>query len=808
MDKNWWRMLIQTLTFAMLLMGSIQQSLSSSTSAFTSSPECECLCTSMISTSGSTDNTSDSTNITNITTDVSSTPTSTATSTTIGMDSTPTSSTPTSITASTTVGMDGNPTSSIDNTNNAISTQTDSTSSTTTRGPSSTLPSRISSSSKSSTSITPSSSTSSTVSGTLSNNSTSQNQRETYSNSRNRSAKSRHERNLVYVVAPVVCFVSLICVIAIVCVVMETRKEEKRTTWVWLSDPKKSNVAGHGTKRILRNDKPDRIGWLRKIWLRCFPRRKKNLTNRGRKVTYRKEKGKIEHKETQRKQFVVFFPRDEESTETSDVRDKEEEIGEFSQEKSTDSREMEQQQTKEIKEMDDLNSTKVNQEMQMHKSVMDSKTSLDREISEVFGDETTVTMNSDERRTPESDNKQTDNVSERDEETETTLDRDISEVFGEATTLIINSAERRTPDGAELDTPFNQELCKAFIIWLVRCKQRCTCGVFKDNPFGDQSQEIEEELLRNAEMYVKLEEHKKLEIQVQVGEERDEQNRGKENGMKTPVDLDLDELLDSLKESEESTSNTNNKQDNADEHPSDGVTENETFTSLAEEKTETPGTDEFDQWDSSSDEEESKSKLEPVPVKYDLENEMQSSETSSRVYLKDADVQTYGEYDGTHLASKISVGHRQKRTKRGKVRDALSLKRKFWWEEEVSRVPKDNTNTRSGTKLSETKVQQRQLKSNQTSVLFDSKLEAEARERYSTRLNQIIGVYDPSWQDPQLIRKEARLINVREAPMDQYVRSQRFQPDEERRQSSESGHRSNTDELETRKDTTHRIPWY
>ena len=55
------------------------------------------------------------------------------------------------------------------------------------------------------------------------------------------------------------------------------------------------------------------------------------------------------------------------------------------------------------------------------------------------------------------------------------------------------------------------------------------------------------ELLRNAEMYIKLEEHKKLDFQVQVGDGSDEQNHGKENGMKTPVDLE--DLLDLLKKS-------------------------------------------------------------------------------------------------------------------------------------------------------------------------------------------------------------------------------------------------------------------
>ena len=187
--------------------------------------------------------------------------------------------------------------------------------------------------------------------------------------------------------------------------------------------------------------------------------------------------------------------------------------------------------------------------------------------------------------------------------------------------------------------------------------------------------------------------------------------------MKAPVDLD--ELLDSPKEND------------------DGIAENETGTSLVEEKRETTGTDKFDQWNSSPDEEESINKSEPVPVTCNVVNEMQSNETSSRgtVRLRDADVQTYGEYDVTYLSRKAPRGveYRPERTKRGKGRDALSLKRKFWLEE-VSRDPKNDTNARSGSKFSETKVQRRQLKSHRKSVPFPSKLETEARERYSSKL--------------------------------------------------------------------------
>ena len=40
-------------------------------------------------------------------------------------------------------------------------------------------------------------------------------------------------------------------------------------------------------------------------------------------------------------------------------------------------------------------------------------------------------------------------------------------------------------------------------MWLIWCKERCTCGAFLENPFGKESGAIENELIRNAEEYVK-----------------------------------------------------------------------------------------------------------------------------------------------------------------------------------------------------------------------------------------------------------------------------------------------------------------
>ena len=344
---------------------------------------------------------------------------------------------------------------------------------------------------------------------------------------------------------------------------------------------------------------------------------------------------------------------------------------------------------------------------------------------------------------------------------ETTLEKEIAEVRDEETTLAMN--ERRTPFG----------------------------------------QDIEEELLRNAEMYVKLEEHDKSDFQVQVDVGNGEQNHhGMENGMNTPVEME--ELIDILKEIDESTDSMKSTQENVYGHLADSVVENQPFENLPEEKRENTGNAEFDQWDSSSDEEESNGKSEAIPVKHDLENEMQSSETSSRgsfrtgdqvhgkpwktSHLKDADVQTHD----VHFTSKGSRGreNRQERIKRRKGTETPSLKRKT----EISRDSKDDTIFRAGVKFSETKVQQREFKNNPTSVPFDSKLKAEARKRYSRRLSQIIGVYSPGWLNPQQIKKESKIINVREAPMDQYVRSRRLEPYEARPQSTGSDHSSNTDE--------------
>ena len=774
MKKNYLGKLVRTMTCVIFLLGSGHPSSSSSTSIFT---------TSLTSASGSTDSnsTSDTTNIINIT--MSSSTSSTGSTTDIA-------STPTNIATSTTIGMDRTPISSTGSTSNAFNTQ--STSSTTRSSPSRT--------------------------GALTNRITS----EAYSIRKNITVKSRHENPLVYAVAPVVCFVSFICLIAIICIIKEARREERPNVRVWSMDPEQPNIARKSRGIAGRNDETER-----KICMRCFPKRKNNLTIKNKKKTHYKESIKTGDKEAQMKQFVVFYPSDKNTTEsenkqTNDVSSrKDEENGQYLPEKSTDLRESKLQQKEENEEVERLDSEKVDQEIQTQKSMMDPETTLEKEIAEVRGEETTLAMN--ERRTPfgqdieeellrnvemyikleeheksdfqvqvgEGNGKQNHgmeksyrNLQQKEEneevehldsekvdqeiqtqksmmDPETTLEKEIAEVRGEETTLAIN--ERRTPFG----------------------------------------QDAEEELLRNAEMCIKLEEHEKSDFQVQVGEGNGEQNHhGMENGMNTAVEME--ELIDILKEIDESTDSMKSTQENLDGHLADSVVENQPFENLPEEKRENTRNAEFDQWDSSSDEEESNGKSEAIPVKHDLENEMQSSETSSRgsfltgdqvhgkpwktSHLKDADVQTHD----VHFTSKGSRGreNRQERIKRRKGTETLSLKRKT----EISRDSKDDTIFRAGVKFSETsKVQQREFKNN-PSVPFDSKLKAEARKRYSRRLSQIIGVYSPGWLNPQQIKKESKIINVREAPMDQYVRSRRLEPYEARQQSTGSDHSSNTDE--------------
>ena len=299
------------------------------------------------------------------------------------------------------------------------------------------------------------------------------------------------------------------------------------------------------------------------------------------------------------------------------------------------------QQKEENEEVEGLDSEKVDQEIQTQKSMMDPETTLEKEIAEVRGEETTLAMN--ERRTP--------------------FGQDIEEELLRNEEMYVKLEEHEKSD---------------FQVQVAMNERRM--------PFG---QDIEEELLRNAEMYVKLEEHEKSDFQVQVGEGNGEQNHhGMENGMNTAVEME--ELIDILKEIDESTDSMKSTQEDVDGHLADSVVENQPFENLPEEKREKTGNAEYDQWDSSSDEEESNGKSEAIPVKHDLENEIQSSETSSRGFfrtgdqvhgkpwktshLEDADVQTHD----VHVTSKGSRGreNRQERIKRRKGKETLSLKRK------------------------------------------------------------------------------------------------------------------------------------
>ena len=182
------------------------------------------------------------------------------------------------------------------------------------------------------------------------------------------------------------------------------------------------------------------------------------------------------------KQFVVFYPSDKNTTEsenkqTNDVSSrKDEENGQYLPEKSTDLRESKLQQKKENEEVEGLDSEKVDQEIQTQKSVMDPETTLENEIAEVRGEETTLAMN--ERRTA--------------------FGQDIEEELLRNADMYVKIEEHEKSD---------------FQVQVAMNERRM--------PFG---QDTEEELLRNAEMYIKLEEHEKSDFQAQVGEGNGEQN--------------------------------------------------------------------------------------------------------------------------------------------------------------------------------------------------------------------------------------------------------------------------------------------
>ena len=88
-------------------------------------------------------------------------------------------------------------------------------------------------------------------------------------------------------------------------------------------------------------------------------------------------------------------------------------------------------------------------------------------------------------------------------DSDTELEKEIADLFLKEEKINQTSHERKSPDGAEMETPIDNSLCKAYIMWLIWCKERCTCGAFLDNPFGKSSSAIENELIRNAEEYMK-----------------------------------------------------------------------------------------------------------------------------------------------------------------------------------------------------------------------------------------------------------------------------------------------------------------
>ena len=90
-----------------------------------------------------------------------------------------------------------------------------------------------------------------------------------------------------------------------------------------------------------------------------------------------------------------------------------------------------------------------------------------------------------------------------DDKSEAELEHKILTLDDKPTMQNPSSNGRRSPDGPELEFVANN-LCRAYIVWLIWCKKRCTCGEFKDNPFGKDAKSIEEEIVKNAEHYVRV----------------------------------------------------------------------------------------------------------------------------------------------------------------------------------------------------------------------------------------------------------------------------------------------------------------
>ena len=88
-------------------------------------------------------------------------------------------------------------------------------------------------------------------------------------------------------------------------------------------------------------------------------------------------------------------------------------------------------------------------------------------------------------------------------DSDTEPEKEIEDLFLKEEEIKETSGERKSPDGAEMEIPIDSSLCKAYIMWLIWCKQRCTCGDFLENPFGKDSTAIEKELMRNTEEYMK-----------------------------------------------------------------------------------------------------------------------------------------------------------------------------------------------------------------------------------------------------------------------------------------------------------------
>ena len=138
-----------------------------------------------------------------------------------------------------------------------------------------------------------------------------------------------------------------------------------------------------------------------------------------------------------------------------------------------------------------------------------SQREIDSFLSALYDDdeEELEEFNNKNKNNPQVSNEVESNVTEEslcswDEQSDTELEKEIATLFMKHEKNVIICGDRRSPDGAEV---VDNNLCKAYVIWLIWCKNICTCGAFMDNQFGKESGPIEEELLRNAEQYMKIE---------------------------------------------------------------------------------------------------------------------------------------------------------------------------------------------------------------------------------------------------------------------------------------------------------------